>query len=141
MTTINCENVLLAMLAEMDGEEAGISAEQKALHIAGCADCRRDFEQLQNTDDLLKRQAPREPDADLWTAIEARIQPQPAPEKGWRIFLVLGAFLVACKLLEMLPAEDFGWWLRLAALVFVGALFGFLKENPFKINNELILEK
>jgi hypothetical protein len=26
-------------------------------------------------------------------------------------------------------------------LIFVVALFGFLKENPFKINTELILEK
>jgi anti-sigma factor RsiW len=129
------------MLAEMDGEETEISAGQKTLHLAECAHCRREFEQLQNTDDLLKRQAPREPDADLWAAIEARIQPKPAPEKGWRIFPVLVAFLVACKLLEMLPAQDFGWWLRLAALIFVAGLFGFLRENPFKINNELISEK
>ncbi|HEX8736213.1 MAG TPA: hypothetical protein VF721_12870 [Pyrinomonadaceae bacterium] len=141
MTKTNCENVLMAMLAELDGEKVEISAEQKTLHFAECAECRQEFEKIQKTGDLLKRQARREPDADLWSAIEKRIEPKCAPRFGWRIFLVLGAFLVACKLLEMLPAEELGWWLKLAPLIFVVALFGFLRENPFKINTELILEK
>lgn len=141
MTKINCENVLMAMLAELDGEETEISAAQKTLHLAGCAACRREFEQIRNTGNLLKRQAPRAPDADLWSAIETRIEAKTAPQTGWRIFLVLGAFLVACKLLEMLPAEDFGFWFKFVPLIFVVALFGFLKENPFKINTELLLER
>ena len=141
MTKINCENVLLAMLAELDGEETEFSAEQRMQHFAECADCQREFEQIQKTDDLLKKQTRREQDADLWSAIERRIEPKLAPRVGWQIFLVTGAFLVACKLLEMLPAEEFGWWLKIVPLIFVIALFGFLKENPFKINTELILEK
>jgi len=141
MTKTNCENVLMAMLAELDGEETEFSAGQKTLHLAECADCRREFEQIQKTDYLLKAQARSEPDADLWSAIEKRIQPKTVSQTGWQTFLVLGAFLVACKLLEMLPEEDFGLWLKLAPLIFVIALFGFLKENPFKINTELVLEK
>ena len=141
MTRINCENVLTAMLAELDGEETELSAEQKTLHLAECAGCRREFEQIQKTGDLLKRQARREMDADLWSAIEKRIEPKTAPRIGWQIFLALGAVLIGCKLLEMLPAEDFGWRLKIVPLIFVVALFGFLKENPFKINTELILEK
>jgi predicted anti-sigma-YlaC factor YlaD len=131
----------MAMLAELDGEETTLTAEQKTLHLAECATCRQEFEQIQKTDNLLKRQAPREPDADLWSAIEKRIQPKTARRVGWQIFLVLGTFLVACKLLEWLPEDDFGWWFKIVPLIFVIALFGFLKENPFKINTELILEK
>lgn len=141
MKRTNCENVLMAMLAELDGEEFEISAGEKSLHLAECATCRTEFEQIRNTGNLLKRQARREPEADLWSAIEKRIQPKAAPRSGWRIFLVLGAFLVVCKLLEMLPAEDFGFWFKIVPLLFVVALFGFLKENPFKINTELVLEK
>jgi predicted anti-sigma-YlaC factor YlaD len=141
MTRTNCENVLMAMLAELDGEESEISAEEKSLHLAECAACRTEFEQIQKTGNLLQRQARREPETDLWSAIEKRIQPKTAPRVGWRWFLVLGALLVAFKLLEMLPAEDFGLWFKIVPLIFVVALFGFLKENPFKINTELILEK
>ena len=141
MTVINCENVLMAMLAELDGEETELSAERKTLHLAECAGCRREFEQIRKTGDLLKRQARRERGADLWSAIEKRIENKTASPLSRWIFLALGAFLVGCKLLEMLPAEDFGWRLKLLPLIFVVALFGFLKENPFKINTELILEK
>jgi anti-sigma factor RsiW len=131
----------MAMLAELDGEETEFSAAEKSHHLAECAACRREFEQIRKTDNLLKSQARIEPDADLWSAIEKRIEPKTAPRTGWRIFLALGAFLVACKLLEMLPADDFGFWFKFVPLIFVVALFGLLKENPFKINTELILEK
>lgn len=141
MTTINCENALTAMLAELDGEESEFSAEQKTLHFAECATCREEFEQIRKTGDLLKKQARRETSADLWSAIEKRIEPQAASGFGWRMFFALGAFLIICKLLEMLPAEDFGFWFKLVPLIFVVALFGFLRENPFRINTELVLEK
>ena len=45
------------------------------------------------------------------------------------------------QLLEMLPAEEFGFLFKLVPLIFVFGLFGFLKENPFKINTRLTLER
>jgi hypothetical protein len=127
------------MMARLDGEDTEISAERAVLHLAECENCQKEFEQMQITDNLLKRQTRREQDADLWSAIEPRIKAK--TQTNWQPFVFLGIFLVAYKLLEMLPEDEFGLWFKLVPLVFVIALFGFLKENPFKINTELMLEK
>ncbi len=139
MNKINCEDVLMAMMARLDGEGAEVSAERATLHLAECAGCRQEFEQMQVTDNLLKRQSRREQTADLWSAIEPQLKTETQPNR--QPFVFLGIFLVVYKLLELLPEDAFGLWFKLVPLVFVIALFGFLKENPFKINTELILEK
>jgi hypothetical protein len=41
----------------------------------------------------------------------------------------------------MLPAQDLGLAFKFVPLVLIVVLFVFLKENPFKINGELILER
>ncbi len=138
MNKTNCEDVLMAMMARLDGEE-NERADPAALHLAECDACQKEFEQMQTTDNLLKRQSRREQDADLWSAIKPRIETK--NQMTWQPFAFLGIFLVGYKLLELLPDDGFGLWFKLVPLVFVIALFGFLKENPFKINTELILEK
>ena len=39
MNEMNCENVLIAKMAEIDGEETGISSAQINSHLAGCDIC------------------------------------------------------------------------------------------------------
>ena len=141
MNEINCENVLMAKMAEIDGEEMEISSAKINLHLADCENCRREFGQMQAADNLLKRQARREQHADLWSAVETRIGAKMDSQIGWKPFVLLGVLLVAYKLLEMLPRQDFGLAFKLVPLVFIVALFVFLKENPFKINTELTLER
>ena len=143
MKDMNCEDILIQKLALIDGEKAEFSDEQINAHLADCETCREQIEQLENTTALLKRQKRREQDADLWAAIEERIDAKSetiSPLK-WQPFVLLGVFLVIYKLLEMIPERDFGWALRLAPFILIAVLFGFLKENPFRINSELILEK
>lgn len=138
-----CEDVLIQKSALIDGEKADFSEEEINTHLAGCDACRRQIEQMESTSALLRRQKRREQNVDLWSAIEKRIHTQAnavSPLK-WQPFVALGIFLVIYKLLEMLPARDPGWALKLVPLVLIALLFGFLKENPFKINSELILEK
>lgn len=137
MNEITCENVLMAKMAEIDGEETDISSAQINLHLADCEFCRTEFDEMQSADNLLKRQARREQNADLWSAIETQIGTKRDSQIGWKPFILIGAILVAYKLLEMLPERDFGLAFKLVPLVFVVALFVFLKENPFKINAEL----
>ncbi len=98
---------------------------------------------MQNIARLLKKQKRREQDVNLWSSIEKSIgaQIETASLTGWKTFLLLGVFLVAYKLLEMMPERDFGLLFKFVPLVLVAALFGFLKENPFKINTELNLER
>lgn len=56
----------------------------------------------------------------------------------WPLFFLLGAFLAAYKLLEIFPATDFGFAFKFVPLAAVAALFIFIRENPFKINTEII---
>ena len=100
-----------------------------------------EYEQMQATENLFKRQMRREQKANLWSAIERRIGAQTASPINWKPFILLGAILVSSKLLEMLPARDFGLAFKIVPLVFVVALFVFLKENPFKISAELGSER
>lgn len=141
MNEINCENVLMAKMAEIDGEEAEFSTGQMNLHLATCENCRQEIQQMRLADNLLKNQTRREADADLWSAVEKRIGARTASPIGWKPFALLGSLLVAYKLLEMLPRQDFGLAFKLVPLVFIVALFVFLKENPFKINAELAQEE
>lgn len=144
MSDIKCEDAILSAMAEFDGEEPLFSSEQLKAHLNGCENCRREIVQMQKTFGLLQRQTRREEIADLWHSIEKQIEPQQmkaSPQIGWNVFAFLTAFLVGFKLLEMLPAEEFGFLFKFVPLIFVVALFGFLRENPFKINAQLTLEK
>jgi predicted anti-sigma-YlaC factor YlaD len=140
---MNCEDILIQKLALIDGEKNELSDEQINEHLASCENCRREIEQFQNTIGLLDRQTRRAQTADLWPAIEKRIKAETAEPFTikWPPFVLLGIFLAIYKLLEMIPERDLGWAFRIVPFVLVAAVFGFLKENPFKINTELILEK
>ena len=141
MNELNCEDVLIAKMAEADGEVTNLSRSQMDLHIAGCESCGRELEQMQATTELLRHQSRSAIDADLWPAIEQRIGKPKPTHSGWKIFAILAALLVAYKLLEMLPEQDPGFAFKLVPLLIVVVLFVFIKENPFRINTELILEK
>lgn len=143
MNKINCENALMVKLAELDGEETDISTEQAAAHLADCDACRLQLEQMQLTVNLLNKQKRREFNANLWTAIDERMEAKSktAREMKWQVFLLLGIFLVAYKLLEMFPETDFGFFFKFTPVVFVAVLFFLLKENPFRIKTELTLER
>ena len=60
---------------------------------------------------------------------------------GWQPFALIGLLLVIYKLLEMLPARDPGMAFKLVPLVIVALLFVLIRENPFRINTELVLER
>jgi hypothetical protein len=141
MNEISCENALMAKMAEIDGEGTELSAEQINLHLANCENCRQEIQQMRLADNLLRRQTRCEQDANLWSAIETSIGTQTASPIGWKPFALLGVLLVVYKLLEMLPERDFGLAFKLVPLVLIVGLFVFLKENPFKINDELTLER
>jgi predicted anti-sigma-YlaC factor YlaD len=143
MNKINCENAVMAKIAELDGEETEFSAEQVVSHLADCEACRQELEQMQITVNLLKKQKRRELEANVWAAVEERIEAktETAPDTKWQVFLLLFIFLVAHKLLEMLPETEFGFFFRLTPIVFVALLFILVKENPFRIKTELTGER
>ena len=138
MKELSCEDVLMARMASTDGEQ---TEEQFAAHIAGCANCQHELKQLQTLDQLLTGHNLAESNVDLWPAIEKGIAKRTRPALSWRPFALIGLLLVIHKLLEMLPAQDLGMAFKLVPLVIVALLFVLIKENPFRINTELVMER
>jgi len=139
MKELTCEDVLMAQMAAADGEDPRVAREQLAAHIAGCTNCQHELKQLQALDQLLTSQTLAEPRVNLWPAIEKKIARRSA--LSWRPFALIGLLLIIYKLLEMLPARDPGLAFKLVPLIIVVLLFVFIKENPFRINTELVLER
>jgi hypothetical protein len=137
MNKENCEEILMAAMAISDGEKIGISPEEIGAHLQSCEGCRRETESFQRIAGMLQAQQRRVSNVDLWSAVQPRIEAR----TNWKPFVFVAVLLVVYKLAEMLPDRDPGFALKIVPLVFVVALFGFLKENPFKINTELIPEK
>lgn len=138
MKELSCEDVLMAQMAAADGEEPAFSKELVAAHVTGCVNCQSELKQLLALDSVLASHNLAEPNVDLWPAIENRIA---KPVLSWKPFALIGLLLVIYKLLEMLPAHDPGIAFKLVPLVIVTLLFIFIKENPFRINTELVMER
>lgn len=143
MKETNCDDILMAMMAVGDGEESALRPEQIEAHIAGCESCRSDKEQAEAMAGMLQNYARSEEKADLWPVIAAQIEPikNSAAWSNWQVFAALALALVAYKLFEMLPANDPGHLLKILPILAAAVLFIFLRENPFKINTELIPER
>jgi hypothetical protein len=141
MKEVTCEDVLMSRMAAADGEEPELSKQQLSTHIAGCANCQHELHQFQALDQLLTGHTVSEPRVDLWPAIENRIAKPTSAAFRWQPFALIGLLLVVYKLLEMLPARDLGLAFKLVPLVIVVLLFVFIRENPFRINTELVLER
>lgn len=141
MQELNCDDVLMAQMAAADGEEPAFPKELLAAHVTGCVNCQNELKQLVALDRVLAGHTVVEQHVDLWPEIENRIAKPAGSLLGWRPFALIGLLLIIYKLLEMLPAHDPGIALRLVPLVIVTLLFVFIKENPFRINTELVMER
>ena len=141
MKELSCEDVLMAQMAAADGEEPSFSKELLAAHVTGCVNCQNELKQLLALDRVLASQTLVEQPVDLWPAIENRIAKPTRTVLGWQPFALIGLLLIIYKLLEMLPARDPGMAFKLVPLVIVTLLFVFIKENPFRINTELVMER
>lgn len=138
---MNCEEFLIQKFALLDGEKTDLPEAEINAHFELCEYCRREIEPLESVVLLFQRQTRSAPHADLWATVEKRIDAKSTFTVGWQPFAMVGALFVIYKMLEMIPERDLGWVLKLVPFVIAAALFGFLKENPFKINTELIPEK
>ena len=141
MKELSCEDVLMAQMAVADGDEPGFSKEQLVAHIGECVNCRHEMQQSQALDQMLAGHTLSERRVDLWPAIENRIAKRSSSAIGWKPFALIGLLLVIYKLLEMLPARDPGMAFKLVPLVIVALLFVLIRENPFRINTELVMER
>ncbi len=142
MSELNCESVAMAAMAIADGYQPELSSEQIGTHLASCADCRRALEQLQKLSSLLDTQERRLRTENLWQEIEPRLSDvtRTSTSRVSASFMFLGAVLLGYRLLELIPDRDFSFLFKFVPVLLVIAAFGYLRENPFKINSELSLE-
>lgn len=141
MKETNCEEIMMLKIAEFDGGMT-VSSESANAHLISCENCRKELAEMQITVSLLQTQKRFEQSVDLWQAIEQRIEISSKKESPikWQWFVSLGALLIVYKLLEMIPESAPGFYFRFVPVALVVALFIFLRENPFKIKTEAILE-
>ncbi len=138
-----CEKVRISIMAILDGERPLLSELQIKEHIESCADCRLELEQREYATDLLDGQKRRPYDIDVWSGIEPVIEQSAILPKHslqlW-LFAALGLILIACRIIEVLPAFTPGVIFKLMSLVIVFVFFVLLGQNPFAINQNLILK-
>ncbi|HWN11131.1 MAG TPA: hypothetical protein VNO50_17970 [Pyrinomonadaceae bacterium] len=142
MSELNCERVSMAAMAIEDGYQPELSSEQIGTHLASCADCRRELQELRRLSTLLDTQERQLPTENLWQQIERRL-PNVTRRDTSRVsasFMFLGALLLGYRLLELIPDRDFSFLFKFVPVLLVIAAFAYLRENPFKINSELSLE-
>lgn len=141
MSLIDCENVQVATMAQQDGEQPAISPEQIALHLSACENCRKQTQELRGLDEMLARQLRQAQDADLWPIIQDQISVLREAPAGWQPFIVVGLLLAMYKILEAFVEQGPPLILNLVPLILTIGLFVLIKENPFRINSELMWEK
>lgn len=136
---MNCDEVLLTKMAEADGESVHPAIEAANKHVDSCENCRREIAQMREMNEIFDHHRRFETDARLWPVVQGRIG-EPAGNGGWITFAALALALVAFKTAGMLFDNAGAWLLGLVPLVLAGLLFLLLRENPFKVNTEIILE-
>lgn len=140
MNSSECEKIQLSVMALRDGEEPTVSSEQIELHLASCEKCRIQAQELKEVDQLLNRQALRVHEADVWSGVQKQIG-STSHSVSWQPFAAIAVLLVAYKFLTMLAGETPALLLNFVPLVLMLGLFILIKENPFRINSEIMLER
>lgn len=140
MKDLTCEKVLMALMAVADGEQPQLPPEEMKEHLSACEACRNEAVQMQRVHEIFRQATRRETTINLWPAINSRLAKQPL-QMCWQPYAIVGILLLGYKLVEMLPEANPGWAIKLVPLIIFGALLVFLRENPFRINTELIMEK
>ena len=135
---MNCEEALLMKMAEFDGEQ--LRSLEADAHIAGCESCRHEVTAMESLDKLFEAHTAVRPDTTVWPEVREQITGQTS-RVGWAIFAVPALALVAFKIVAMSLENEPGLLFGLVPLAIAAVLFALLRENPFRVNTDLILEK
>jgi predicted anti-sigma-YlaC factor YlaD len=138
-----CEKVRLSAMAILDGEASSLSEKVIDEHLKSCANCRHELEQQKEVIGSLDKQSRQFLTEDIYSRIVATIEESGAKLKGKQglcPFMMLGLILLSHKIIEVLPGFTSGLVMKLIPVVLVFVFFGLLKQNPFKVNQNLKLE-
>jgi predicted anti-sigma-YlaC factor YlaD len=133
----------MSAMARDDGYVSAVSDEQIDRHLAECEDCRKELEGLRMVSGLLESHQRQVVTEDVWQTVSSDLlntTPTHTTSKGWYPFSALAMILIAHRLFDLIFDRDPGVLYKLLPILFVIAVFTYLRENPFKINVALKLE-
>ena len=143
MDQVSCEDICLAAMAVADGERPPIPARDIEIHLSQCAGCRSEVAHLKSVIDLLDKQQRRDRTESVWVGVAdtlTRRNETRTTSDHWHWFLLLGLFLAACRIVIAALNLEPSLWTKLVPLILAIAVFGLLRENPFKVNAGLKLQ-
>ncbi len=127
---MNREEVQMAAMAVADGESVALDEK----HLQGCAQCRAVVEGMLADHAVIARATRVEHVLDSWPAIRCQLKTRRWP------FLMLGLLLMAFKLVEFVPERQWSELIQVIPVAIGFFAFRALKDNPFHINTNLVLE-
>ena len=96
-----CEHVRPRLMAAIDGEtDAALTADRE--HLTGCSSCQQWLIELQQMDTRLQRLGYPDAKRDLWASLEPRIRQSDAQPNTTRRLWMVGALLLAWRVLQLL---------------------------------------
>jgi predicted anti-sigma-YlaC factor YlaD len=134
---MNCEQVRIAAMALEDGETPPLPRAAIESHLAECAECRQELEELYALGRLWAAQSRRTHPVDLWPQVAGCLQSRAGRPEKRRWLTTLAALLVVFKLIEFMPNRSLGMWVQLVPLLLSAAVFAVAGQNPFQIKTEL----
>lgn len=137
MKKLSCEEALITLMAEADGE-AVEHVHDATIHVGQCDSCQSELSVMMSVDARMMLMTRADQEADLWPSIEARVLKK---QIGWRPFIALALGLITYKCADFLIETDPGFIFRLIPVAVITLIFFLIRENPFRINAELSLER
>lgn len=92
-----CDEVLVAVMASLDGERPALPADRIEAHVNGCAECRAAVASMTGLQHQLAELAVSGPATDLWPAVGRRIGHRSTPAHGWLAFLLVACICVVWR--------------------------------------------
>jgi anti-sigma factor RsiW len=136
MDRTRCDAIVLSAMAWMDGETAPIDRAEIEVHMRTCDHCTSEIEMLRSLATRLSPVTRAAVTADVWPAIEARLEKNAIPAG---LVLIAGSvFLLAWRVLETATMDPLTWWTRSVTVGFAALLFLCLRVNPFRVEPQLV---
>jgi hypothetical protein len=137
MDRFDCDTVVMAAMALMDGESAPVDPAEIDRHVRTCRRCASEMAALRSLAGTLAPMRRAAVTADVWPAIEARLERAAVFPAG----LVLAAalvFLLTWRAFEAAALDPLAMWTRPVTIGVAVLLFLCLRVNPFRVDPRLV---
>lgn len=137
MDTPQCDAIVVAAMALMDGETPPVDRAEIDAHMLTCRRCASEIETLRSLADRLAPVRRAAVTADVWPAIEAQLGRPGAIPAG--LVLTAGSVcLLGWRALEAATMDPLAWWTRPVTVGVAALLFLCLRVNPFRVEPRLV---